>query len=120
MISASTTIAETTTTTPRNRHELFHVSANLRGFLRHRSVARLSKSGFMPRSSKVEALSHTPSLDTLTPQPVTQSLGTNRLGENHAAIMDASVGRSHVVTPAYMVVHLQPSAEHAVLPRGAS
>ncbi len=33
--SASTTIA--TTTTPRNRHESVHFSANLRGFLRHRS-----------------------------------------------------------------------------------
>ena len=35
--SASTTIAATTTTTPRNRHELVHFQANLRGFLRHRS-----------------------------------------------------------------------------------
>ena len=35
--SASTTIAATTTTTPRNRHESVHFPANLRGFLRHRS-----------------------------------------------------------------------------------
>ena len=58
-----------------------------------------------------------------TPSPHnrwTPPLGTNHLGENHAAILDASVGRSHVVTPVYMVVHLQPSAEHAVLSRGAS
>ena len=37
--SASTTLAATTTTTtPKNRHELVHFSANLRGFLRHRST----------------------------------------------------------------------------------
>ena len=35
--SASTTIAATTTTPPRNRHESVQYSANLRGFLRHRS-----------------------------------------------------------------------------------
>ena len=50
--SASTTIAETTTTTtPRNRHELVHFSANLRVFLRNRSWLAPRPVGCWPREA---------------------------------------------------------------------